>query len=50
MNTKRPKTASMPGVTVEQEVPPTTVATTGVKTVIPPFSSSQYKQMRSLGS
>jgi hypothetical protein len=39
MHTKRPKTVSMLGMTVEQEVPPTT----GVKPVIPPFGSSQHK-------
>jgi hypothetical protein len=43
MHTKRPKTVSMPGATVEQEVPPTTVNTIGVKPVIPPFVSSQHK-------
>ena len=43
MHTKRPKTVSTPGTTVEQEVPPTTVTTIGVKPVIPPFGSSQNK-------
>jgi hypothetical protein len=43
MHTKRPKTVSTPGTTVEQEVSPTTVTTIGVKPVIPPFGSSQHK-------
>jgi hypothetical protein len=43
MHTKRPKTVSTPGVTVEQEVRPTTVTTIGVKPIIPPFGSSQHK-------
>jgi hypothetical protein len=43
MHTKRPRIVATP-TTVEQEVPPTTVTTTGVKPVIlPPFGSSQYK-------
>jgi hypothetical protein len=43
MHTKRPKTVSTLGTTVEKDGPPTTVATTGVKPVILPFSSSQHK-------
>jgi hypothetical protein len=39
MHTKRPKTVSMPGTTVEQEAPTTTV----IKPVIPPFGSSLYQ-------
>jgi hypothetical protein len=45
MHTKRPKTVSTPSVTVEKEVPPTIVATTGVNPVIPPFGSSQHKEI-----
>jgi hypothetical protein len=43
MHTKRPKTVSTPGTTVEQEVPPTTVTTTVIKPVIPPFGLSLYQ-------
>jgi hypothetical protein len=43
MHTKRPKTVSTPGTTVEQEAPPTTVTTTVIKPVIPPFGSSLYQ-------
>jgi hypothetical protein len=43
MHTKRPKTVSTPGATIEQEVPTTTVTTTGVKPVTLPFGSSQLK-------
>jgi hypothetical protein len=45
MHTKRTKTVSTPDATVEQEVPTTTVATTGVKPVILPFGSSQHKEI-----
>jgi hypothetical protein len=40
MHTKKPKTVSMPGATVEQEVSTTTVTTTRVKPVILPFGLS----------
>jgi hypothetical protein len=40
MHTKRPKTVSMPGTKVEQEVPPTTVTTPVIKSVILPFGLS----------
>jgi hypothetical protein len=43
MHTKRPKTVSMPGMTVEQEAQPTTITTTVIKLVIPPFGSSLYQ-------
>jgi hypothetical protein len=39
LHKKRPKTTTVPGPTGEIEVPPTT----GVKSVIPPFGSSQNK-------
>jgi hypothetical protein len=43
IHSKKPKTVSTPGATVEQEVPATTVTTTGVKPVTLPFGSSQHK-------
>jgi hypothetical protein len=43
LHTKRPKTVSVPGMTVEQEALPTTVTTTVIKPVIPPFGSSLYQ-------
>jgi hypothetical protein len=43
MHSKRPKTVSTPGATIEQEVSTTTVTTTGVKPVTLPFGSSQHK-------
>jgi hypothetical protein len=43
MHTKRPKTVSTPGATIEQEVPTTTVNTTGVNPVTLPFGLSQLK-------
>jgi hypothetical protein len=43
LHTKRPKTVSVPGTTVEQEVLPSTVTTTVIKHVIPPFGSSLYQ-------
>jgi hypothetical protein len=45
MHAKRPKTISMTGTTVEQEVTATTVTTTGVKPASLPFSSSQHKEI-----
>jgi hypothetical protein len=41
LHKKRPKTTTVPGPTGEIEVPPTT----GVKPVIPPFGSSQHKEI-----
>ena len=43
MHTKRPKSVSTPGATVEQEVSTTIVTTTGVKPVTLPFGSSHHK-------
>jgi hypothetical protein len=43
MHTKRPKTVSMPGTTLEQEASPTIVTTTVIKPFIPPFGSSLYQ-------
>jgi hypothetical protein len=43
MHTKRPKTVSTPGATIEQEVPTTIITTTGVKPITLPFGSSQLK-------
>jgi len=43
MHTKKPKTVSTPGATVEQEFTATTVTTTGVKPVTLPFSSIHHK-------
>jgi hypothetical protein len=43
MHTKRPKTISSPGTTIEQEALPTTVTTTVIKPIIPPFRSSLYQ-------
>jgi hypothetical protein len=43
MHTKRLKTFSMPGTTVEQEALATTVTTTVIKSFIPPFGSSLYQ-------
>jgi hypothetical protein len=43
IRSKKPKTISTPDATVEQEVPSTTVTTTGVKPVTLPFGSIQHK-------
>jgi hypothetical protein len=43
IHSKKPKTVSTPGATVEQEVSSTTVTTTGSKPFTLPFGSSQHK-------
>jgi hypothetical protein len=43
IHSKKPKTVSVPGTTIEQEVATTTVTTTTVKPVTLPFGSSQHK-------
>jgi hypothetical protein len=43
MHTKKPRTGSTTGTTVEQEITTTTVATPGVKPASLPFGSSQHK-------
>jgi hypothetical protein len=45
MHTKRPKTSSTPGATVEHEVSTTTVTTTRVKPTTLPFGSRQHKKI-----
>jgi hypothetical protein len=43
LHTKRPKTVPVPSTIVEQEAPPSTVTTTIIKPVIPPFGLSLYQ-------
>jgi hypothetical protein len=43
LHTKRPKKVLVPSPIVEQEVPHTTLSTTVIKPVIPPFGSSLYQ-------
>ena len=43
IHTKKSKIVSTPGTTVEQEAPTTTITTTVIKSVIPPFGSSLYQ-------
>jgi hypothetical protein len=45
IHSKKPKTVSVPGATIEQEVSTTTVTTTIVKLVTLPFGSSQHKEI-----
>jgi hypothetical protein len=45
MHSKKPRTVSAPGATIEQEISTTTVTTTKVKPVTLPFGSSQHKEI-----
>jgi hypothetical protein len=45
MHTKKPRTVSMTGTIVEQQITTTTVATPGVKPTSLPFGSSQHKEI-----
>jgi hypothetical protein len=45
MHAKKPRTVPTTGTTVEQEITPTTVTTTGAKQLSFPFGSSQHKEV-----
>ena len=44
MHAKKPRTVLMTGTTVEQEITPTTMTTTGAKQLSFPLGSSQHKE------